>query len=148
MSIQILAGTGIIHKNKVLLVQSASGDQKGKWGPPAGHGEAGETPEQTAIRETKEETGLDVELKGVIQVGYFNYKDRDYVVVFYMAKAKTLKSLKLQKEEVSNCVWASLGEIKRDRFKFRKKFLKEPILLAFRKKPHRNDLFKIYKVEA
>lgn len=34
----------------------------GKWLPPGGHVEEGETPPECAIREAKEETGLDIQL--------------------------------------------------------------------------------------
>lgn len=142
-----LAGTAILHKNKLLLVRSAAGDQKGKWGPPAGHLEPGETPEETAIRETKEETGLDVELKGIIQIVGFNYKDKDYLAVFYLAKAKKPNKIKPQEAEVSEYVWASQDEIESDKFEFRKKFLKEPILMAFKRKPVENSIYKTIEIE-
>lgn len=145
--VQLLAGTAILNKNKILLLRNV-GKQVGMWGPPAGHGEVGETPEQIAIRETKEETNLDVELKGIIQVGYFNYHEKDYVYVFYLAKVKNLKKLKTQDKEVSEHVWASLEDLKKDKYIFRKKFLKEPVIMAFRQKLAKNDLFKIYEVEA
>lgn len=142
-----LAGTAILYKNKLLLVKSAGGDQKGKWGPPAGHLEPGETPEETAIRETKEETGLDVELKGIIQIVGFNYKDKDYLAIFYLAKAKKPNNIKPQESEVSEYVWASQSEIKNDKFEFRKKFLKEPILMAFKRKPVENSIYKTIEIE-
>ena len=57
-------GAIIIHKTnkdnyKVLLVKNHNGRY---WSFPKGHVEKGETEEETAIREIKEETGLDVEI--------------------------------------------------------------------------------------
>ena len=43
------------------------------WGFPGGAIEIGETPEQAAIRELKEETGLDAEVQSLLGV----YTDRD-----------------------------------------------------------------------
>jgi 8-oxo-dGTP diphosphatase len=143
----LLAGTAIIKEKKILLIQSADGDQKGKWGPPAGHAEEGENPQQVAIRETKEETGLDVEIKGLIQVGAFNYKEKDYIAVFYLAEAKDLSKLKLQKEEVSDHVWASLDDLKNNKYPFRKKFLLKPLIKALKEKPVDTTSFEIYKLE-
>lgn len=47
----------------VLLVQD-----NGLWAPPGGVREVGEMLEETAIREVKEETGLDITLDGIVQV--------------------------------------------------------------------------------
>lgn len=143
----LIAGTAILNKGKILLVQSKEGEQTSRWGPPAGHQELGETAEETAIRETKEETNLDVKLMGILQIGYFFYKEKDYLVVFYLAKAKSLKNLKLQEEEASDYAWASLSDLKKDKYILRKKFLKEPILSAFTTKPVKTSFFKTYQVE-
>ena len=44
------------NKNQILLILQNAGH----WGLPKGHVEEGETEEQTAIREVKEETNVDV----------------------------------------------------------------------------------------
>ncbi len=51
----------VVHKQKVLLVQHR---QLGKWLPVGGHIELDEDPEAAALREVKEESGLEVELLG------------------------------------------------------------------------------------
>lgn len=55
------AGIIVIQDKKILLMQRI---KSGKlyYGIPGGHIEPGETPEQAALRELKEETSLDVEL--------------------------------------------------------------------------------------
>jgi ADP-ribose pyrophosphatase YjhB (NUDIX family) len=52
------AGGVIIKDNHVLLVQVTYGANKGYWMLPGGLVEEGETFEQAAIREVKEETGI------------------------------------------------------------------------------------------
>jgi len=50
-----------VHDEKVLLIHHRKLD---KWLPLGGHIELDEDPEQAALREAKEESGLDVELLG------------------------------------------------------------------------------------
>ena len=51
--------------NKVLLVQEAQGSFKGKWGLPKGFVDPGELPRDAALRELKEECGLDGRVIGL-----------------------------------------------------------------------------------
>lgn len=51
----------VVHEAKVLLIHHRKLD---KWLPLGGHIELDEDPEQAALREAKEESGLDVELLG------------------------------------------------------------------------------------
>jgi len=51
----------IVHDEKILLIHHRKLD---KWLPLGGHIELDEDPEQAALREAKEESGLDIELIG------------------------------------------------------------------------------------
>jgi 8-oxo-dGTP pyrophosphatase MutT (NUDIX family) len=51
----------VVHKGKVLLIHHRN---LNKWLPVGGHVELDEDPETAALREAKEESGLDVELLG------------------------------------------------------------------------------------
>jgi ADP-ribose pyrophosphatase YjhB (NUDIX family) len=57
--IDFVADVFIVYKNKVLLRKH---DKYKIWLPPGGHIELDEDPNQAAIRETKEEVGLDINL--------------------------------------------------------------------------------------
>ena len=61
-------GAVIINEGKIALIKRGNEPSKGKWTIPGGLVELGESPEQAVIRETKEETGLDVENPSLIDV--------------------------------------------------------------------------------
>lgn len=69
--ILVFAGGCVFDRDGKVLLQ-CRGDSR-KWGFPGGAVEIGETPEMTAIREVKEETGLDVKVSGLIGI----YTDSD-----------------------------------------------------------------------
>ena len=81
------AGAIIVENNKVLLVKRAHPPRIGDWCIPAGYMEWNEHPTQTAIRELKEETGLDVELTDFFEVYSGDDDPRsNAVLLLYLAK--------------------------------------------------------------
>ena len=63
-------GIVVIQNNKVLLVREGekSGHLTGAYNTPAGRIEEGESPIQAAVRELKEEAGLETEVKYLIEL--------------------------------------------------------------------------------
>ena len=55
-------GVFIIQDDKFLLTFRIKGEQLGVWEIVAGHIEGDEKPEETAVREAKEETGIDIRI--------------------------------------------------------------------------------------
>ena len=82
----VAAGALVVMDERVLLIQRGVEPGLGQWGLPAGYAEIGETPEETAIRETEEETGLVVALDGLLGVYAFGREAaQSGVVVLYTA---------------------------------------------------------------
>ena len=66
MHVQIGSNTVVERDGGVLLVRLNYGPRDGSWALPGGLVENDETTEEAARRETKEETGFDVELDGLL----------------------------------------------------------------------------------
>lgn len=107
-------GAIIIHKSgennyKVLLVKNHNGRY---WSFPKGHVEKGETEEETAIREIKEETGLDVEIVDSFREvsDYCPFGRIKKRVVFFMAQTFSTNVV-VQKEEIDSYIWVDLYDV-------------------------------------
>lgn len=64
----------IVDAHGAILMQRRS--DSGNWSLPGGTMEIGETLEQCVVRETKEETGLDIEITGLLGI----YTDPEHVI--------------------------------------------------------------------
>jgi ADP-ribose pyrophosphatase YjhB (NUDIX family) len=82
------AGVVLVERGRVLLVKRRWDPRAGAWCLPAGFMEAGETPEQSAIRELEEETGVIAQLTGLFGV-YAGFDDPRVraVLILYAAVA-------------------------------------------------------------
>lgn len=101
-------GCIIIKDNKVLLVKGSS-----FWGFPKGHVEENETELQTALRETKEEVGLDVKIDEDkrYEVRYIvNDRNIDKTVILFLATPINTE-VKKQDEEISETMWCEFSNV-------------------------------------
>lgn len=100
-------GAVVFDGDKILVIQQAAGH----WGFPKGHVEEGETEVETAIREIKEETNVDVEINDKFRYveTYSPKEDVEKDVVFFVAKKIGGENI-AQEEEVQNIVWVSCEE--------------------------------------
>lgn len=116
-------GAVIIKNNKVLVLQQVAGH----WGFPKGHVEKGETEVETAIREIKEETNLDVEINEKYRYTeeYSPAEGITKEVVYFTAK-QTGGSIEAQEEEVKKIEWLTYAEaLDRLTYQNSKKMLKQ-----------------------
>lgn len=101
------------HDLNILLIQRGQDPYKGAWAFPGGFLNMGETAEQGALRELKEETGLDV--RYLKQVGAFSDVDRDprsrVITIAFYALAK--KSFVQGNDDAAKAQWFALNEVPR-----------------------------------
>lgn len=71
---QLKLGSGVLIEKdgNLLLLQRSYQPWKGSWNLPAGYVEVDETPEQAAVREVREETGLEVEIRQLLNTYFFD----------------------------------------------------------------------------
>ena len=85
---KVAVGVVIAQAGRLLLVQRRHSPEKGKWSIPAGFVDAGEDPARAAAREALEETGLQVEVIGLLDV-YAKGQDSEGadILIVYQARA-------------------------------------------------------------
>lgn len=108
---EIVAAGGLVYneQNELLLIY-----RRGKWDLPKGKADAGETPEQTALREVMEETGIQnlsiVKSAGLTYHEYFDIWLQEQVIkktYWYIMQATGFQQLIPQTEEdIETIIWA------------------------------------------
>lgn len=96
------------HGNtEILLIKHIN---SGHWSFPKGHVENGETEMETAKREIKEETAIDVMIDPTFRetVTYSPKKDTVKVVVYFLARAKNV-DFTPQESEISEIRWVDIS---------------------------------------
>jgi ADP-ribose pyrophosphatase YjhB (NUDIX family) len=85
------AGALVVDNERVLLVRNRYGVTRGRYLLPAGRVNPGEMPDRAAERETVEETGLHVEVTGLLGVRIWAMDSGEHNY-FFMFSAKLLSS--------------------------------------------------------
>ena len=87
---KVSAGVIVVSNGSILLVRRAIEPYAGQWNLPAGYVEYEETCEEAAVREAREEAGVEVALRGLH--GVYSCVDdprAHYVLVIYRADIRS-----------------------------------------------------------
>ena len=118
-----ISAIALIDKDGKLLIQKRSANKKNepnKWDlSGTGHIDIDETPEQAAVRELFEETGINIEIEELKLIDtYLNKVKLDnntfishYTYLFLVQKDIDIKTLQMQESEVSESKWVNLVEL-------------------------------------
>lgn len=108
----------IINDKKQVLLQKRSANKKfnpNKWALCAGHVDAGESLESAALRELKEEVGIDIainDLKPFVEREFTIRDSNSHITYFYYTKSNlNEKDFIIQKEELSEVKWFDIDEV-------------------------------------
>jgi ADP-ribose pyrophosphatase YjhB (NUDIX family) len=108
------AGTLIVRDGRVLLARRAGEPRRGTWDVVGGFLEPHEHPSEGAIREAREETGLDVTLGDLVGIFIDTYGDEGLYTfnVYYLAEAP--EGEPIPASDVTELRWFALDEIPDD----------------------------------
>lgn len=104
------------EKNQILLQKRSykRHNYPGKWGLMAGHVMSGDTPKSTAVRELKEEIGLEVYQKDLrfIEIYVKNVNSNKAFIYIYLVKTNKKESeYIIQKEELSEVKYFNIDTL-------------------------------------
>ena len=107
MKLEKIAGCLIKDNGNFLVVKEK---KDWYWKIPSGKLEGNESPEQAAIRETKEETGLTVKILSHFGDYNYHFKSRNFRMLVYNAKV-IYGDLKLGEPHLEYVKWLPLREL-------------------------------------
>lgn len=127
LQVPVVAGVVIRKDDKYLLVQEKSLKAYGLWNFPAGRVEIGDSIEQTAIKEAREESGYEVTL--IKKLGIFQHEATEPPKHAFTAKIIG-GDLKYPEDEILDARWFSFEEIKAMESSLRGEWITGAITLA------------------
>jgi 8-oxo-dGTP diphosphatase len=106
-------GVLILKDGKVLFGKRKSAHGEGTWAPPGGHLEYGETPEDCAIRETLEETGIQIKniRKGPYTNDIYTNEHKHYITLFIIADYKSGEPKAMEPDKCEKWEWVNWGNL-------------------------------------
>ncbi|OZB96223.1 NUDIX hydrolase [Paenibacillus sp. XY044] len=107
----IVASVSVLRNGEVLMVREKKASAYGLWNFPSGRRETGEDLAQTAIREVKEETGLDVRLKAATGVYPFRSASGQQVILFHFVGEAADGALRIQDDEIMDGQWVAIDTL-------------------------------------
>ena len=102
-----LAGNVIIEDGKILLLYKKD---ENHWEVPGGKAEENESPTEAAVREAKEEIGLEIDLERPFYTGEFQYQDQIFEWSGYISSIDG--EPKIQEDKFEQLKWFSEKELK------------------------------------
>lgn len=101
-------------RGRWLVLRRRGSHGAGTWGLPGGHQEVGESPEQTAVRETAEETGLTV--VATVRLGFTDdpmpAEGRHYVTLFVACSPVGGQARVAEPDRASELAWRAPDELR------------------------------------
>jgi len=105
-----MAAALIIENNRILLVNNTKHGSL-RIEPPGGKKELDETLEECAVREVKEELGLDIAVKGLLGAYATESPEGPFEVYMYFSKIKKGKPAVQEPDIISGYAWYTIDDL-------------------------------------
>lgn len=114
-SVEARVGVGVfVFKDGKFLIQQRHGAHgAGSWSLPGGHLEFGESPEETAAREVREETGLEIAHVAFAAVtnDIFRDENKHYVTIWMKSDWKAGEAVITETDKCLEQRWVDFGTL-------------------------------------
>lgn len=100
----------VLREERVLLVRRANPPDAGLWGYPGGKVEPGETVEQAAVRELREETGVRAEAGGVLVT--LEARGEGFHYALHAVACHYLSGRPWAADDVTDADWVSFPDVR------------------------------------
>lgn len=108
-------GAIVVDKGALLLIKRDREPARGQWSLPGGRVEIGETLREALVREVREETGVDVDVDGLIGVAERIVRDDDgaieyhYVILDYVCTPRSTSVT--AGDDAADARWVPVAEL-------------------------------------
>ena len=104
-------GAVAVHDDRLLLVRRGHGPAAGEWSVPGGRVEPGETLHEAVVRETAEETGLEVVVERFLGWVERMGDDHHYVILDFAVTLLEPDASPVAGDDAAEVAWVALGEL-------------------------------------
>ena len=112
-NVRVGVGVFIFKEGTFLMQQRVGSHGSGTWSVPGGHLEFGETFEQTARRETEEETGLTIKNVrfGGVTNDFFESENKHYVTIWMLSEWESGQPINSEPEKCLALEWRTFNKL-------------------------------------
>ena len=108
--IKIIVGCIVVKDDSFVIVKEAQKHVYGKWNLPLGHLDEGESILVGAKRESEEETGLKIDINGLVGVYQHKKSDGTSIIKIIFIASVIGGKLEFQKDELLDAKWIKFEE--------------------------------------